>query len=240
MTGYVRFLDGLPTKSRPIDRTNLAKDVFGRILETVKRKERFIQILMVTDDATLVRQFLETAYGHANYHLDADSFFLTWVGVGFDEENAFNQCFDNDPDERKSYFRHISYSADSFFREAEKNGRTWNWKPRGSSNTDFSLPVGEGKRSVVLQEDVRRNLEPYFEVLYRNCQEEEPERADELRREFYQGHLVSWNTIQMGDCFDVYNKMNDAVNSIKTLLGETQQRGEKRIFLIKLDSEKFL
>lgn len=228
---YTEFHKNLPFSGKYVrmaDKLNNLGEILKDLLLCAKNCDRIINIVVLTDNASFVKRLIQVAESGS---VCLDDYFLTWVGLA-STEDVRNVCaeYNGDNDWMQTHFFHHSCLTYQFYQAFSEHGSYW--QPRQSLTSNFSLPSVNGP--VPLRENERNNIANDFLALYDHCEEETAERSDELRLLFYSGNTASWNTIanEYIPRLRKSSEFEQMKQDIKTLLGQTQQNPQKRLFFI--------
>lgn len=221
-------------KNAPRSRGRLTKamihrnteEILGDMLRKADRQERLINIVALTDDYNFIKALINKA------EVSVNEYFVTWIGLSDQDDDAITQnLFYGDEGIQQERFRRFNCLPYSFFRKFEQYSE--NWPPRVCLKTRFSLPAGSER--IVLSENDRNNLAPYFDVLYDGCEYVEGDQAEKLRDQFYHGNVASWNTIanDYAICLMDSSRVEHIIEDIRTLLGKTQENSQKRLYFLR-------
>lgn len=205
------------------DKERNMEGIFGSLLSKTGRLDKVVNIVVLSDDLQLVRILINKALDELG-----DSFFITWVGISSkDEEYFLDEGVFDSYDEMNSCFRYFNCLSKQFFEVCSKYSTRWS--PRARLQTSFSLPGKDGP--VVLSENERNNLAPFFDVLFDGCEHFDDAREAELANEFYHGNKASWNTIASESVVCIKD-LEIHKQQIRSYLGSTQSNPHKRLLFI--------
>lgn len=228
---YTAFIKNAPhykPKISPQEQLNNFGYIFDKLLNCARLLDRFINIVIITDNFNLVNKIMQVLTGSS---VIGEDYFVTWVG--FSVENNLSTILSHYVDDEEMMREHFSNQSCPIYQffHAFYDHRD-SWMPRESSKSTFSLPGSSG--SVILSENERNNLAMDFIALYDHCDEENADRSEELKVQFYSGNTASWNTIANGYIprLRTNNDFDQMKQIIKTLLGQQQQEPQKRLFFI--------
>lgn len=224
---YVRFhSDALGTTyDKPSQRNRHTTEIFTRILEKANNLNRTVRIVALVDDSRIIQSLIE-----AESKFQAEDYFITWVGMSaWTRENCL-QCFYGDEDEMNEHFRwfrlpiHAAYEMFKSYSEQ--------WPVRSSAVQSYRLPGSDGM--VTLSQNDFINLRLYFKPLYDGCEVDGEFDSEAARDAFYRGNLATWNAIafQHAVLLKEREEFKRMCDSIKSLLGTTQENGDRRLFFI--------
>lgn len=229
---YTEFHKNLPCSGRYVrmaDKLNNLCEILMDLLLCAKNCDRIINIVILTDNTNIVKYLIRAAES-SNVRLE--DYFITWVGLASTEE-VRNVCaeYSGDREWMQTHFCHHSCLTYQFYQAFSEHGSYW--QPRQSLKSNFSIPSVNGP--VALSENERNNIANDFLALYDHCEEETAERSAELKLQFYSGNIASWNTIanEYIPRLRKSSEFEQMKQAIKTLLGQTQQNPQKRLFFIK-------
>ncbi len=228
---YTEFHKDLPCRGQYVswrDKLNNLGEILKKLLLCAKACDRIINIVVLTDNTSFTKRLIQVVN---SYDISLDDYFITWVGLASTEEaNKVYAEYDGFPEEMQQHFLHHSCLTYQFYQAIAEHGSYW--KPRKSLESNFSLPTAKGP--VILCENDRNNIANDFLALYDHSEEEHADRSEELRLQFYSGNTASWNTIA-NEYIPRLRKsaeFGQMEQTIKTLLGQTQQNPQKRLFFI--------
>ena len=207
-------------------RINL-RAILEKLLVKANRLDRPINIIAAIDDEQMFRQILE-----ACEQVGIDEYFLTAIGVtSLDVKNICVERFAGDKEDMEQHFMYCPVPVVSFYQAVADHKTTL--RSRIRLNTDFSVPGGEGK--VVLSENSRANITPYFDILYDGCEQIDNESADKQKQDFYRGNQASWYVIANHYAVPLKrdSEYNKILQKIRTSLGVTQQKPQQRLLFIR-------
>jgi len=210
------------------DKLNNLDEILRKLLICAKNCDRVINIVVLTDNANFVRRLIRVA---ESGNVCPDDYFITWVGLASNEDvQNVRAEYNGDQEWMQEHFFHHSCLTYQFYQAFAEHSSYW--QPRQSLKSKFSLPSVTGP--VILGENDRNNIANDFFALYDHCEEETAERSEELRLQFYSGNAASWNTIA-NEYIPRLRKnaeFEQMKQTIKTVLGQTQQTPQKRLFFI--------
>ena len=227
---YTEFHKNLPVSGRVrmADKLNNLGEMLKSLFLCAKNCDRIINIVVLTDNASLVKRLIQVVESGDVYLND---YFLTWVGLaGTDDVRNVCAEYNGDQEWMQTHFFHHSCLTYQFYQAFAEHSSYW--QARQSLESNFSLPSVHGP--IVLGENDRNNLANDFLALYDHCEEESIEHSEELRLQFYSGNTASWNTIANEHIPRLRKnaEFEQMKQTIKTLLGQTQQIPQKRLFFI--------
>ncbi|MGM9602991.1 MAG: hypothetical protein ACI3W5_15580 [Faecousia sp.] len=228
---YTEFHKNLPYSGKYVrmaDKLNNLCEILTDLLLCAKNCDRIINIVILTDNTNIVKYLIRAA---ESSHVRLEDYFITWVGLASTEEvRNVRAEYSGDREWMQTHFLHHSCLTYQFYQAFSEHGSYW--QTRQSLKSDFSLPSVNGP--VTLSENERNNIANDFLALYDHCEEETAERSEELRLLFYSGNTASWNTIanEYIPRLRKSSEFEQMKQTIKTLLGQTQQNPQKRLFFI--------
>lgn len=228
---YTEFHKDLPYRGQSAswrDKLNNLGEILKKLFICAKACDRIVNIVVLSDNTSFAKRLIQVVN---SYDVSLDDYFITWVGLASTEEaKKVYAEYDGSPEEMQQHFFHHSCLTYQFYQAIAEHGSYW--KPRLSLESNFSLPTANGP--VILSENERNNIANDFLALYDHCEEENADRSEEQRLRFYSGNTASWNTIA-NEYIPRLRKsaeFDQMKQTIKTLLGQTQQNPQKRLFFI--------
>lgn len=201
--------------------------ILEKLLDKANRLDRPINIIAAIDDEQVVRQILE-----ACERVRIDDYFLTAIGVSsLDTRSICMDRFAGDKDDMEQHFMYCPVPVVSFYQSVADHKAAL--RSRIKLSTDFSVPGGEGK--VVLSENDRNNITPYFDILFDGCEQVDKQSGDKQKQDFYRGNQASWHVIANHYAVSLkkdsdYKKI---LQKIRTTLGITQQKPQQRLLFLR-------
>lgn len=227
---YTEFHKDLPYRNRVTwrDKLNNLGEILKNLLLCAKACDRIINIVALTSNTSFVKRLLQVVN---RYDVSLDDYFITWVGLASEKEaNEVYAEYNGDQEDMRDHFCHHNCLTYQFYQAFAENSSQW--EHRQSLESNFSLPSANGP--VILCENERNNLANEFFPLYDHCEEENPERSEEMRLQFYSGKAAAWNTIanEYVPRLRKNSEFDQMKNTIRTVLGQMQQTPQKRLFFI--------
>ena len=224
---YVRFhSDAIGTTfEKPKQRNRHTTKVFTSILEKANNLHRTVRIVALVDDNWIIQSLIE-----AESNLNADDYFISWVGMSSWKQENCSQCFDDDEADMNDHFRRFRLPIQAAYEMFEKYSEQW--QTRSSVVQSYRLPGSEGY--ITLSQNLFNNLRIYFKPLYDGCEAYGDLGSEAAKVDFYHGNLASWNTIsyQHAVMLKEQEEFKRMCDSIKSLLGTRQENGDSRLFFI--------
>lgn len=199
-------------------------EVFGAALGQIISLQKFVNIVLLTDDHRLVSGVIRTLR-----NLSCDDYFLTWIGLS--NSDIFSDYEENEGDEYcEEHALHQRCPISSFFETI--NEYRASWPVRESVNLDYALPVGDGC-FVSLSENDRNNLLPYFDTLYIGIETVDlPKTSNE--NAFIKGGQATWWDIAIGEALQLdIEKVDKLYDKIKSATGKGRvDNPQQKLFFV--------
>lgn len=224
IAGHTAFKDPA-TRKPPIN------EVLKSLLKRAKEMDRPLNIVVLEDRQFFAQNMINLLFNDQ----DEPTFFVTWIGLGgIGRSNICSNWFglySHDMDEMDRVFRFFNTPVHLFYEAMFANADRW--QPRESRQTDYTLPGRNGP--VIIPENLRNNLEPYFDVLYAGCEKASPEVEQQEEDAFFRGHTASWNVIARGRAVPLKKDkdIRGHLEKIETTLSSTQTNSGKRFVFIR-------
>lgn len=209
------FADGLKQQYFSKSVTRALIKAFSSVINL----QRFINIVVLSDDNRIAQSVI-----HALRELEFEDYYVSWVGVA--RSNIEEDLDDNEGQEfRQEHFYHHECPIGSFFQAFHSYAD--NWETRGSIKIDYALPSGSGS-FVSLSENIRNNLSPYFEVLYKDWDlVDHPDNV--FTDSFQRGGRATWKDIATGEALPLDDdKEKQLIAQIKSNTGRAQEDSPQR------------
>ncbi len=208
------------------EKQNNMRQLFIEQLKKAFSMGRKLHIVVLTDNERVSKALIDAAQ-----QINNNDYFITWVGMTDWDEKSEKQSFSYDLAYAKEHFRYLKNPISSVFSMLEQHSNQL--KARQTAVVNFDLPARDGKWVSLSQND-RNNLRQYFNILYRGCEQVEPDEASKQKQLFFLGNQASWYTIanKYAVALKEPSEFNTILGKIKTLLGLLQEKPDNRIFFI--------
>ena len=208
------------------DRQENMSKLFSQQLAKAFGMGRTLHIVVLTDNERVAKALIDAVQKNKN-----DDFFITWVGMCDWTKRAEEQSFGYDLAYAEEHFRYLKKPMSSAFSMLEQHRSQL--KARQSTVDSYELPAKDGKWVSLSQND-RNNLRQYFNILFRGCEQTDPNDALKQNQSFFLGNQASWYTIANKYAVALKNpsEYNSILGRIKSLLGLLQDKADNRLFFI--------
>lgn len=201
--------------------------ILEKMLGKANRLDRKLNIVAAINDDQVFLQILEACES-----IGINEYFLTAIGVtSLDINIICRDRFAGDKEDMEQHFLYCPCPVDSFYKAVSDHKASI--RSRIKVDTDFSVPGATGK--VILSENDRANIAPYFDILYDGCEQTDKQSADKQEREFYRGNQASWHVIANHYAVPLKKDLdyNRILQKIRSTLGVTQQKPQQRLLFIR-------